>query len=699
MGTDESTTDHHVVRRLADVEVTPSSHVDLCLHVAAFLLIDHVRMLDPEGDLGSVIDRFPFVTQYLDGVVTFLPPGLTWNEAHAFWADAIEDWERDHRAALPMCRLRAALGLGRGPVTAMFLAALAEEDSRFGHIWAHLNGGVAHRPTFETVAAILGRLAGAADSRHELLQAVELGLLTVRDDAGPRSEWIVSTAREVWDVARGGWPSSIRHEPVASLPALDELVLDPTTAARCRRTADRWGELDLVVVRGSAGSDRLAVVGAIARAANCGVVRTDVADGPAWQRIGAMAAALGAVPVVEVELAPGEIAAVPRPAALAGPIAVVAGSTGGVDRRGHERAVTIEVPLLDQGQRVRRWRRAFAGAAVDDIEEIARTFRLQGSHIGRVARSAAAVAAVDGASTVRQEHVRTAADELHRQLLDSLAAKLEVAGGWDDVVVGDFTALKLAELEARCRHRDSLAVSLGTAYGVGTGVGVRALFSGGSGTGKTLAARVLGSRLSLDVYRVDLAAVVNKYVGETEKNLHRILTMAEDLDVVLLIDEGDSLLGRRTEVRTANDRFANLETNYLLQRLEHYRGIVVVTTNAADHIDPAFLRRMDVVVSFLPPTPRERAEIWRLHLPAGHQVPESLLVELSHRCAMNGGQIRNAVLHAVLISLGQQRPVNAADLEQAVASEYQKAGAASPYNPNGRREPISRARSFHQVIA
>jgi hypothetical protein len=255
MGTDESTTDHHVVRRLADVEVTPSSHVDLCLHVAAFLLIDHVRMLDPEGDLGSVIDRFPFVTQYLDGVVTFLPPGLTWNEAHAFWADAIEDWERDHRAALPMCRLRAALGLGRGPVTAMFLAALAEEDSRFGHIWAHLNGGVAHRPTFETVAAILGRLAGAADSRHELLQAVELGLLTVRDDAGPRSEWIVSTAREVWDVARGGWPSSIRHEPVASLPALDELVLDPTTAARCRRTADRWGELDLVVVRGSAGSD------------------------------------------------------------------------------------------------------------------------------------------------------------------------------------------------------------------------------------------------------------------------------------------------------------------------------------------------------------------------------------------------------------------------------------------------------------
>jgi hypothetical protein len=582
---------------------------------------------------------------------------------------------------------------------AMFLAALAEDDSRFGHVWAHLNGGVARRPTFETLTAIVGRVAGSVDPRRELVRAIELGLLTVLDDAGPRSEWVISTAREVWDVARGGWPATIRHEPASSLPAFDDLVLDPTTAARCHRIADRWGELDLVVVRGSVGSDRLAVVGAIAREANCGVVRTDIADGPSWQRVGAIAAALRAVPVVEVELAPGETAVVPRPAALAGPIVVVAGSTGGVDRSGHERAVMIEVPLLDQGQRVGRWSRAFGGTPVDDLEEIARAFRLQGSHIERVARAAVALAAIDGAPGVRQEHVRTAADELHRQLLDSLAGRLEVAGCWDDVVVGDFTALKLDELEARCRHRDALGASLGAAYGVGTGVGVRALFSGGSGTGKTLAARVLGSRLGLDVYRVDLAAIVNKYVGETEKNLHRILTTAEELDVVLLIDEGDSLLGRRTEVRTANDRFANLETNYLLQRLEHYRGIVVITTNAADHIDPAFQRRMDVVVSFLPPTPRERVEIWRLHLPDDHQVPESLLVELSHRCAMNGGQIRNAVLHAVLISLGQQRPVDAAHLEQAVASEYQKAGAASPYDPNGRREPISRARSFHQVIA
>jgi SpoVK/Ycf46/Vps4 family AAA+-type ATPase len=203
----------------------------------------------------------------------------------------------------------------------------------------------------------------------------------------------------------------------------------------------------------------------------------------------------------------------------------------------------------------------------------------------------------------------------------------------------------------------------------------------------------------MEVHRADLAAVVDKYVGETEKNLHRLLTTAEELDVVLLVDEGDSLLGRRTDVRSANDRFANLETNYLLQRLEGYQGIVVVTTNAAEHVDPAFQRRMDVVVPFQPPSARERADIWRLHLPDGHDVPDGVLTELAARCTMTGGQIRNAVLHAALLALGDGRRIDASHVERAVASEFQKAGASSPYDPSGRQHGVSRARSFQQVIA
>ena len=151
--------------------------------------------------------------------------------------------------------------------------------------------------------------------------------------------------------------------------------------------------------------------------------------------------------------------------------------------------------------------------------------------------------------------------------------------------------------------------------------GVRALFSGPSGTGKTLAARLLASALQMDLYRLDLSAVVNKYIGETEKNLNQIFARAEELDVILLLDEGDALLTQRTEVSNANDRYANLETNYLLQRLKSFEGILIVTTNAGDRIDSAFQRRMDVVISFPPPDATERWVIWQLHLPVTHTRP------------------------------------------------------------------------------
>src|SRR5262249_22672904 len=141
----------------------------------------------------------------------------------------------------------------------------------------------------------------------------------------------------------------------------------------------------------------------------------------------------------------------------------------------------------------------------------------------------------------------------------------------------------------------------------------------------TLAAKILASVVGgrhdgMDLYRVDLAAVVNKYIGETEKNLHQVLSRAEALDVMLLLDEGDALLGARTDVKSANDRYANLETNFLLQRLENYQGIVIITTNLSENIDQAFQRRMDVVVPFFPPQPEERLRILDLHLPREHRV-------------------------------------------------------------------------------
>jgi SpoVK/Ycf46/Vps4 family AAA+-type ATPase len=207
---------------------------------------------------------------------------------------------------------------------------------------------------------------------------------------------------------------------------------------------------------------------------------------------------------------------------------------------------------------------------------------------------------------------------------------------------------------------------------------VRALFSGPSGTGKSLAARLLASALELDLYRLDLSTVVNKYLGETEKNLSRVFARSEELDVILLLDEGDALLTRRTDVHTSNDRYANLETNYLLQRLESFEGILIVTTNAGDRIDDAFERRMDVVVEFRAPDIAERCTVWDLHLPPAHAVEPQALQEVAARCALTGGQIRNAVLHASLLALENGGTIDRLHLEAAVRREYRKSGEVCP---------------------
>jgi SpoVK/Ycf46/Vps4 family AAA+-type ATPase len=214
--------------------------------------------------------------------------------------------------------------------------------------------------------------------------------------------------------------------------------------------------------------------------------------------------------------------------------------------------------------------------------------------------------------------------------------------------------------------------------------GVRVLLAGPSGTGKTLAARLLASVLGKELYALDLSSVVNKYIGETEKNLDAVFTRAEELDVVLLLDEGDALMTRRTDVQSSNDRYANLETNFLLQRLEAYEGILVVSTNAGDRIDGAFRRRMDVVIEFRAPDAMERWHIWQLHLPPSHLVDADAVDEIAGRCVLTGGQIRNAVLHASLLALAGDRDdgagaaVTSAHVEEAVRREYRKAGLVCP---------------------
>jgi SpoVK/Ycf46/Vps4 family AAA+-type ATPase len=188
----------------------------------------------------------------------------------------------------------------------------------------------------------------------------------------------------------------------------------------------------------------------------------------------------------------------------------------------------------------------------------------------------------------------------------------------------------------------------------------------------------LATRLGLPLYRVDLASVTSKYIGETEKNLARLMARAEHAEIVLLFDEADSLFARRTDVREANDRFANAQTNYLLQRIESFDGIAILTANSRARFDSAFARRLDAVIEFPLPGPEERRALWESHLGVGHELRVADLNQLSVAADVCGGNIRNVVIGAAVLAQSMGRAITFADVAEALAQEYRKLGRQMP---------------------
>ena len=207
---------------------------------------------------------------------------------------------------------------------------------------------------------------------------------------------------------------------------------------------------------------------------------------------------------------------------------------------------------------------------------------------------------------------------------------------------------------------------------------MRALFVGPTGTGKTLAASWVATQLGLPLYRVDLSSVTSKYIGETEKNLSQLLGRAEANEIVLLFDEADSMFGKRTEVRDAHDRFANAQTNFLLQRLETYDGIVLLTSNSRARFDPAFARRLDLVLEFSPPGPDERRALWLAHLGDRHALTPADVNRVSAIAELSGGQIRAAVLSAAIHASTHDGTIRLADLSAGLRIEYRKMSRQLP---------------------
>jgi len=300
-------------------------------------------------------------------------------------------------------------------------------------------------------------------------------------------------------------------------------------------------------------------------------------------------------------------------------------------------------------------------------------FRLAPEQVRRAARVAVSLARLEGRAP-RGEHFAAGARRQNEVGLERLARRVEPEASWGDLVLPQDTLAQLRELAGRIRQRHRVLTEWGMAQ-PGRGSGVTALFTGEPGTGKTLAAEVIARDLGLDVFMVDLAGVVDKYIGETEKNLDRVFTAAEGTNAVLLLDEADALFGKRSQIHDARDRYANVEVAYLLQRMERFDGLAILTTNLQANLDEAVVRRLAVVVEFPLPGEADRLRLWDRHLaPPVPRGPDVDLAFLARAFRLSGGSIRSIALAAAYLAAEAGDAVGMSHLVRATEREYRKLG-------------------------
>jgi hypothetical protein len=570
--------------------------------------------------------------------------------------------------------LAADLGLTRLELVAAALARAVEDDPLVGRAVAHLQAPIAgSRPCLGLLAQVLAPLRdGELSPLVQLIggRAVATGVLELSGTELPLPERTLRLPDALALALAGATPElagvEILAGPAPSLP--ESLRFEARRlAALLQRGAGR-----VVAVRAGSSAEARQAAHAIAAALGRTAALIDPARLP--NGLGPLCRLLGWLPVLRLRLGPGERQSVPRLDGYDGPRLALLGPDGQLEDSGE--LLDWAVPLPTAAERAALWHSELDDTAL--AQRLGRT-QLQGStRIRAVGRRARLAAELAGRPAPNVDAVREAALAEARGGLDALAQPIADHVPDGALVLPERLQAELALLAERCCRREGLAAGLGPALQLRYRVGVRALLTGPSGTGKTLACAWLATRLGLPLYRVDLAAVTSKYIGETEKNLAELLARAEAADVVLLFDEADSLFGKRTEVKDANDRFANSQTNYLLQRIETYGGIVLLTANSRARLDPAFTRRIDMIVEFPLPGPKERRGLWRAHLGGAHRLDQAELNHLAASCTLAGGDIRNVVLLAAVLAKIEGRPIRFADIREGLAIEYRKLAKALP---------------------
>jgi hypothetical protein len=336
-----------------------------------------------------------------------------------------------------------------------------------------------------------------------------------------------------------------------------------------------------------------------------------------------------------------------------------------------EASLPVDVAKPTPAEQRAAWTAVLGNAARESPGLLAAQFNLSLGNIERIARQVLSEPLTDKRPILHRLWDTCLAGT--RPRLDMLAQRLEPKATWDDIVLPAAENNLLHQVAAQVGQRSRVYEAWGFGNKMSRGFGISALFAGESGTGKTMAAEVIANELRLNLYRIDLSAVVSKYIGETEKNLRRLFDAAEDGGAILFFDEADALFGKRSEVKDSHDRYANIEINYLLQRMEAYRGLAILATNMRNALDPAFMRRLRFVVNFPFPSVAERKGIWQRVFPSAAPTDE-LDFDFLARLNLTGGNIHSIALNAAFLAAQADSPVTMPLVVDAARTELRKLG-------------------------
>jgi AAA+ superfamily predicted ATPase len=614
-----------------------------------------------------------------------------------------------HGVELPLPRLARLFGLSLFECDLLLLALAPEFDLRYERLYAYIQDDVTKkRPTVDLALRLLcvepgeridARAAFAPEApllRHRLIQLFEDG-----QRQPPLLARFIKIDERIIAEILGQHAIDGLILPFVKLtqPArrFDDLVLPHDLAAQLRQTVADHRDGLVLALQGSYGSGRGAIAEALCAeqqqpllaVALDRLVDSDLHPLECTRRILREATLSGAAILWQGigQLLSDEGSGAWRAAVLAAldehngrsflPIEQAWEAHGALRRATFLR---VELPTPSYTEREQLWQRRLNGSAPDDatLQALASTFRLSGGQIRDAVTMAQSLSHWRGnghAPALSAQDLYAACRAQSSGKLDSLAHKIRANYRWDDIVLPPDQVGQLREVCIQVRNRRTVLETWGFDKRLAMGKGVNVLFAGQSGTGKTMAAEIIAAELGLELYKVDLSTMVSKYIGETEKNLDRVFTAAREANAILFFDEADAIFGKRSEVKDAHDRYANIEVGYLLQKMEEYDGVVILATNLRKNLDDAFIRRLHVAIDFPFPEEPDRLRIWRGVFPPDAPLQDDVDVTfLAKQFKMAGGNIRNVALLSAYLAAEDGVEIGMVHIVRAIKREYQKLG-------------------------